>query len=116
MSTDDNVARPDGDGDEPVRLPVTAFSALVGQSLRCHDVPGGSGVLMELVEVRDLGTRATEIGPLACYALLLRHNGAKGAVRQGMLRMQHGALGVLDVFAVPVGPDGRGMCYEVIFN
>ncbi len=98
------------------RLPVSAFSALMGQSLRCHDVPGGPGVLFELIQVRDLGTRVTDTGPLACYVLLLRHNGARGAVGQGIYRLEHEALGALDVFAVPVGPDPRGMCYEVIFN
>jgi hypothetical protein len=100
----------------PPRLPITAFSALLGQSLRCHDVPGGPGVLFELLEVRDLGVREADGGPLSCYTLLFRHNGARGAVPQGLYRLEHETFGALEVFAVPVGPDGRGMRYEVIFN
>ncbi|HZP68104.1 MAG TPA: hypothetical protein VFB32_17510 [Rudaea sp.] len=35
---------------------------------------------------------------------------------QGMFRLQHPTLGAIEVFTVPVGPDGVGLCYEIVFN
>ena len=35
---------------------------------------------------------------------------------QGIYKIKHEKLGVLDLFLVPVGPDQEGMCYEAVFN
>ena len=35
---------------------------------------------------------------------------------QGLYRVQHPQLGTLELFTVPIGPDGSAFCYEVIFN
>ena len=35
---------------------------------------------------------------------------------QGLYRLRHPQLGELELFAVPIGPDGNGFCYEIIFN
>ena len=35
---------------------------------------------------------------------------------QGLYRLTHPSLGELELFTVPIGPDGSGFCYEVIFN
>ena len=35
---------------------------------------------------------------------------------QGLYRLTHPRLGDLELFTVPIGPDGGGFCYEVIFN
>jgi hypothetical protein len=35
---------------------------------------------------------------------------------QQIYRMEHDRLGALEIFLVPVGPDGKGMCYEAVFN
>jgi hypothetical protein len=35
---------------------------------------------------------------------------------QGMFRVEHPTLGQLEMFAVPIGPDGQGLCYEILFN
>jgi len=35
---------------------------------------------------------------------------------QGMFRVEHPTLGTLEMFAVPVGPDRLGLCYEILFN
>jgi len=35
---------------------------------------------------------------------------------QGLFRLMHPQLGQIELFAVPIGPDADGFCYEVIFN
>ena len=35
---------------------------------------------------------------------------------QGMFRFAHPKLGYIEKFAVPIGPDGDGFCYEIVFN
>lgn len=35
---------------------------------------------------------------------------------QGMFGFKHPKLGDMEMFAVPIGPDGGGFCYEVVFN
>jgi hypothetical protein len=35
---------------------------------------------------------------------------------QRIYRLEHAQLGTLDLFLVPIGPDGVGMCYEAVFN
>ena len=42
--------------------------------------------------------------------------GARASLPQGTFRYEHPVHGPLDLFTVPVGPDGQGMCYEIIFN
>lgn len=78
-------------------------------------VAAGSAVPVELIEVRDLGTRVLEDERLENYALVFRA-AVKGHAPQGIYRIEHEALGALDVFLVPIGPDAVGMRYEAIFN
>jgi hypothetical protein len=35
---------------------------------------------------------------------------------QGMFIFAHPKLGDIEMFAVPIGPDGDGFCYEIVFN
>jgi len=35
---------------------------------------------------------------------------------QRVYQVSHPTLGVLDLFAVPIGPGMEGMCYEIVFN
>ena len=77
---------------------------------------------IETSEVLDL--ELIEVSGLACsdaeakrkpFALILR--GSKEQVlEQGTFRLQHAAMGGLDLFMVPIGPDDQGMRYEVVFN
>ena len=97
------------------RLDVGAFSGRVGQGFRVrfHD---GSALLLELVEVQDLGARPTDAGPLSTYALRFRSPGEMRFAPQGTYRIEHNELDPLEVFLVPLGPDAIGMRYEAIFN
>jgi hypothetical protein len=35
---------------------------------------------------------------------------------QAIYRMEHDRMGTMDIFLVPIGPDGQGMGYEAVFN
>lgn len=94
------------------QLKLEDFQPLVGQSLNLGD--GTNSVVLELAEARALKSPSPRSAP--SFALILRHNGAKQAFGQGLYRLEHPGLGALDLFVVPVGPDGTGMCYEVTFN
>lgn len=36
-------------------------------------------------------------------------------LQQRLYSLKHPALGGLDIFLVPIGPDQQGMCYEAVF-
>lgn len=71
-------------------------------------------IALEVADIRMLPPRGARKSPP--FALLLRDNGARTSLPQGMFRFEHPVHGTLDLFTVPIGPDGQGMCYEVVFN
>jgi hypothetical protein len=95
------------------RPSLATFSGLLHQTFLMR--VGGSAVPVELIEVRDLGARASEGGTLDNYALLFRAQD-KSHVPQGIYGIEHQAIGLLELFLVPIGPDAAGMRYEAIFN
>ena len=78
-------------------------------------VGDGSALPVELIEVRDLGARTVEGVTIENYALVFRSRD-KTHVPQGIYGIEHEALGLLELFLVPIGPDEVGMRYEAIFN
>jgi hypothetical protein len=93
---------------------VTDWQRLVGQTfgpLRADD----HTTELQLVAVDDLGRRAQPAGELSCYSLVFR-TARRDAFPQATYTLNHAALGRLDVFLVPIGPDEVGMRYEAIFN
>jgi hypothetical protein len=82
-----------------------------------HD-PAAHGALrmLELVEVAVLGGEAS--GGSAArrpFSLIFRDAGG-GYLPQRTYAIEHPALGWLDLFLVPIGPDQGGMRYEAIFS
>jgi hypothetical protein len=35
---------------------------------------------------------------------------------QAIYQLEHDRMGTMDIFLVPIGPDGQGMGYEAVFN
>ena len=67
----------------------------------------------ELVQVTDLG----EIVPRGRRAFSLVFRGPKDPVLpQRVYPIENGAMGRLEMFIVPIGPDGEGMRYEAVFT
>lgn len=97
------------------RLDVGIFAARIGQAFRIR-FQDGSSLDLELAEVQDLGTRATADGALSTYALRFHTPGELRFAPQGTYQVEHGELGPLEMFLVPLGPGGSGMRYEAIFN
>jgi hypothetical protein len=66
---------------------------------------------LELIEVSPLKTsRRQEV-------FSLQFRGPPTIVlNQQIHRLEHAALGLLDIFLVPIGQDAQGVYYEAVFN
>ena len=93
------------------RLRKEDFEPLVGSRLKVTS--GASATELEVAEANELKSpspRATRP-----FRVILRSREGWRAP-QGMFRVEHPTLGTLEMFAVPIGPDGTGLCYEILFN
>ena len=93
-------------------LSIDAFEAVRGQTLRITS--GEDFRDLELADVSVLNNPSPR--PQPPFSLTFRDNGAKQSFGQGVYRLLHPTLGPVDLFFVPLGPDGKGMTYEVTFN
>ena len=85
-------------------LPLVGSSVVVAAS--------GHEATVEILEASALASPSPRNEP---FRLIFRSS-PNWRAAQGIYRMQHPRLGPLDLFVVPVGPDGTGLCYEAIFN
>ena len=97
------------------RPEITDFAGRVGESFRL-DLGGGQALALELVEVLDRGRTAVGGPDRSCFALLFRSPGEKRFAPQRIYGVEHAALGRIEMFLVPRGPDAAGMTYEAIYN
>ena len=68
----------------------------------------------ELIEVMTLSSGPTE--GRRPFSIVLRTGQQDSYLGQAIYRVGHEALGTLDLFLVPLGPDGQGMRYEAVFT
>lgn len=93
------------------------FEPHVGSTFR---VPAGPGTSMELVlfEVQRLtDLRRTVTGaarPDTVAFSLCWHGPRSPFLPQGIYRLEHPALGPIELFIVPIGPDAVGMRYQAV--
>jgi hypothetical protein len=99
----------------PRRPEVDEFAPRLGQAFRLQ-LGDGQVLALELVEVKDRGRCAVGGPDRSCYTLLFRSPGENRFAPQRTYTVEHDALGALDMFLVPRGPDGQGMTYEAIYN
>src|SRR5262245_53099009 len=95
----------------------TTFQLSLGPWDQPHD-PAAHGAMLalELIEITDLGTDAA-VAPAQRRPFSLIFRQPEGAyLPQRIYSIEHAALGQLDLFLVPIGPDQRGMRYEAIFT
>lgn len=93
-------------------LTPASFEAHLGTPFRVH-YGGESPLEVVLYEVkrheRHPGPRAE---PFSAF-----FRGPRNSILpQRIYRVEHDRLGTLEIFLVPVGPDGQGMGYEAVFN
>ncbi len=74
---------------------------------------GSATLPLVLVEITALGSGAA--GRRDPYSLVFRGPPAP-ILPQRIYRIRHGRMGELEIFLVPIGPDGEGMRYEAIFT
>jgi len=74
-------------------------------------VAGREPLVLELFEV----TEGHDSPRLEQFSLMFR-GPMTFMIGQGLYRMNHDKLGELDLFLVPIGPDQKGLRYQVIFN
>jgi len=93
------------------RLRKEDFEPLIGQKLRVS--VGESSAELEVAEASALKSPSPRETPP--FRVILRsRDGWRGP--QGIFRVEHPTLGQLEMFAVPIGPDAQGLCYEILFN
>jgi hypothetical protein len=99
----------------PGELPdAAAFARHVGETFRLR-AGAGADVDLDLVEAKSGRRPAPGAAPGRPFSLLFRSRGP-APLPQRIYRLEHPALGVLDLFLVPLGPEGGGMRFEAVFN
>jgi len=97
-------------------LSCATFEALRGQAFGLHVGAQGTAAL-ELVEVEPLPLHAGMGHQPARTPFSLVFRGDKGAaLPQRIYGIEHEALGRVEIFLVPIGPDPQGQRYEAVFN
>jgi uncharacterized protein DUF6916 len=94
-------------------LTLKDFLERVGEEFR---VAGpGAPVVLALIEATDL-SRPNAPGPRRSPFSLVFRGPFSPVMTQRTYALEHAALGRLEIFLVPIGPDADGMRYEAVFN
>ena len=93
-----------------------AFARHVGEAFLLRP-PEGAPVEIELVEAQTFAARGGDDASLrrTPFSLLFRVTGPSD-LTQRIYRVEHDALGALDLFLVPIGSDDVGTRFEAVFN
>jgi uncharacterized protein DUF6916 len=93
-------------------LTPASFEALTGTPFRVH-YGGASPLEIVLYEVaRHEQHPGPRQQPFSAYF----RGPYPPVLPQRIYRVEHDQLGTLEIFLVPIGPDGQGMRYEAVFN
>ena len=95
-------------------LAAEDFEPYQGQTIELI-LDDGKQVDLELREVKLRGTFDPEFDTRQTFSVLFR-GPMELALPQRIYRLNHEALGELQLFLVPIGPDKIGMCFKAIFN
>jgi hypothetical protein len=91
-------------------LNCQSFRDLLNGVFEVRDA-SGTPVALKLIDVNE----KRDSPRLEQFSLVFR-GPREPALEQRIWRFEHPALGPHDLFAVPLGPDGEGALYEVVFN
>ena len=96
------------------RLTTTSFSPHINQKFFVH-IEGNDPLELELTEVAEMG--AAPENPQYRQAFSVVFVGpAHPILPQRIYRVEHGEMGALDLFLVPLGPEQAGhIRYETVF-
>ncbi len=110
----------DADADALRDLAADRFEPCLGSSFQTR--VDERTVDLELIAVvkppvDEFHLAARQRGGIRLQPFNLHFRGSKDArFAQGMRRLDHPALGELDIFLVPIGADPAGFLYEAVFN
>jgi hypothetical protein len=89
------------------------FAPLVNQ---CFELRESDATLaFELITAEPLGGHARGGHNRQPFHLIFRGPHAP-LLPQRIYALHHAAIGLLEIFLVPIGPDDRGQCYEAVFS
>jgi hypothetical protein len=94
-------------------LTCADFAACIRQRFRV--AIGDARLELELVGADPLGREDAAPGRRRPFSLIFRGPG-NPVLPQRIYRLENAALGALEIFLVPIGPDAEGPCYEAIFT
>lgn len=94
------------------------------ESLRVESFAEHRGSLFRMVAAEDLvvDLKLADVTPLGdsgvreAFSLIFHAPVEAAVLPQRIYRLEHEALGALDLFVVPLGPKGGAFRYEVIFT
>ncbi len=93
-------------------LTPSSFSEHLGSKFR---IQTGEGKYLDAELFNVVNHEAH--GGLRKQPFSVHFRGPKGAVLpQAIYRLEHEAMGTMDLFLVTIGPDAQGMSYEAVFN
>ena len=93
-------------------LTPASFEAHLGTPFRIH-YGGESPLEAVLYEVKR---HEPHPGPRSEPFSALFRGALRPILPQGIYRVEYEAMGTLEIFLVPIGPDAQGMRYEAVFN
>ncbi len=94
-------------------LTIDTFSGRVGEQFRIV-VDEQHELRTELIEVHRWGTDADQRRQRVPFTLVFRGPGPV-VLPQRIYPVEHDELGTMEIFLVPIGPDGESMKYEAVF-
>lgn len=89
------------------------FAPHVGTTFRIR--MGDEVVDAELIDVIGRRGDTVEEAQRSPFSVVFRVP-TEALIEQQTFRIEHQAMGTLELFLVPVGPDKVGMCYEAVFS
>lgn len=96
-------------------LTHATFAAHQGTAFELR-LADGKSVPLTLAEVRKLGANRSANGAKReAFSLTFRAPTREFYVPQQVVALDHAALGRIELFVVPIGPDQTGMRFEAIF-
>jgi hypothetical protein len=90
------------------------FAAHLGTTFRLR-LADGAALDVVLEEASPHPHLPPQPGRRRGFSLVFRSS-SPGHLPQGIYRLDHEAMGAMELFLVPIGPRGDGMCYEAVFN
>ncbi|HEY3343857.1 MAG TPA: hypothetical protein VGJ97_02950 [Anaerolineaceae bacterium] len=96
------------------KLTAADFTPYLNQFFKIH-LESAETYALELISVQEQGN-AYRPGGRRPFSLTFSNPRKDSFLAQGTYRLEHGQIGALDIFLVPLGPNQSGMRYEAIFS